>query len=151
MLLMLARVAGTCMFSAYVVSKLHRFWIYWHNHSLTWHAASTLLSSEVCTKAYLRTSLRQFDQCESAEASVAVSPLHSAIYSVAEEMHVCGEGRCALLYMDITDRLIYILPITLVLMLLLLTKYSRDVQYYSAKSKYMQFALPETSYTKKHV
>ena len=139
------------MLAAYLVSKLHRFWIYWHNHSLTWHAADTLLSSEVCTKAYLRTSLRQFDQCESAEASVAVSPLHSAIYSVAEEMHVCGEGRCALLYMDVTDRLVYILPITIMLLLLMLTKYSRDTHFNNARAKYMQFALPEVTSAKKHV
>ena len=139
------------MLAAFLVSKLHRFWLYWHNHSLTWHAAQALLSSEVCTKAYLRTSLRQFDQCESAEASVAVSPLHGAIYSVAEEMHVCGEGRCALLYMDVTDRLVYILPVTFVLLVLLLTKYSRDAQYNSARAKYMQFALPEVISSKKNV
>lgn len=148
---MLVRVVSSCMLTAYLVSKVHRFWIYWHNHSLTWHAADTLLASEVCTKAYLRTSLRQFDQCALAESSVAITPLHSAIYSVAEEMHVCGEGRCALLYMDITDRLVYILPITLVLLMLLLTKYSRDAQYHSAKSKYMQFALPEVTVCKKNL
>ena len=147
---MLVRIAGFCTLAAFLVSKLHRFWLYWHNHSLTWHAAHTLLSSEVCTKAYLRTSLRQFDQCESAEASVAVNPLHSAIYSVAEEMHVCGEGRCALLYMDVTDRLVYILPVTFVLLVLLLTKYSRDTQYNNARAKYMQFALPDLKSSKKY-
>ena len=149
--MMFVRTVGSCMLTAFVVSKMHRFWIYWHNHSLTWQAADTLLSCEVCTKAYLRTSLRQFDQCALAEASVAVSPLHSAIYSVAEEMHVCGEGRCALLYMDITDRLVYILPITMLLLMLLLAKYSRDMQYSSAKNSYMQFSLPEVANRKKQL
>lgn len=140
---MVSQLIGLTMFGAFIVSKLHSFWSHWHRHSMTWHAASTLLESDVCTKTYLRMSIRQFNNCENAEASIAFTPFYSAIYSVAEEMHICGEGRCAVLYMDITDRLVYIIPLTLVICLLLVLKFSREYRYRQAVEKYNEYSLPE--------
>lgn len=142
--MMVSRMFGITMFAAYMVSKMHSFWLHWHHHSLTWHAASALLSSEVCTKTYLRMSIRQFNNCEAAEKSLAFTPFYSAVYSVAEEMHICGEGRCAVLYMDITDRLVYILPLTLLLGVVVVIKLSRDYRYQQSLEAYNQFALPNT-------
>jgi len=126
-----------------MVSKLHSFWLHWHVHSLTWQAADMLLNSEVCTKAYLRMNLRQFDNCALAEASVALGPFYRAVHSVAEEMHVCGESRCAILYMDITDRLVYILPLTFTLLIVLLFKFGLDYRYQVARAQYEQYILPK--------
>ena len=140
---MIARVVGICMLVAFLVSKTHSFWIHWHLHSLTWHAADMLLQSEVCTKSYLRMKLRQFDNCDAAEATAALGPFYRAIYSVAEEIHICGESRCAILYMDITDRLVYILPLTFVLMIVLMLKFGLDYRYQAAKAQYGQYTLPQ--------
>ena len=145
---MIARVAGVCMLVAFLVSKTYSFWIHWHRHSLTWHAADMLLHSDVCTKSYLRMNLRQFDNCESAEASVALGPFCRAVYSVAEEMHVCGESRCAILYMDVTDRLVYILPLTFVLLIVLMLRFGLDYRYQAAKAQYGQYRLPHQNFKK---
>jgi len=140
--MMLREIASICMIVAFVVSKAHSFWLHWHRHSLTWYAADVLLNSEVCTKSYLRTSLREFDNCAKAETSVAVRPFYKAIYSVAEEMHVCGENRCAILYMDVTDRLVYIFPLAFVLALVLVLKCGRDYRHESARAQVGEFSLP---------
>lgn len=139
---MVSRVVGITMFSAYIVCKIHSFWSHWHQHSLTWHAADALLASDVCTKTYLRISVRQFNNCEAAETSVAVSPFYAAVYSVAEEMHLCGEGRCAVLYMDITDRLVYIVPLTLALWCVLVLKFGREYRQQQVQQAYDQYQLP---------
>ena len=131
-MMMVSRIVPAIMFCAFVVCKIHSFWYHWHRHSMTWHAAHTLLESDVCTHTYLRISIREFNNCESAETSVA------------EEMHICGQGRCAVLYMDITDRLVYIVPLSLALCLLLLLKFGRDYRYEKAREEYSQFALPQS-------
>ena len=131
------------MLVAFVVSKLHSFWIHWHRHSMSWSAAHILLASEVCTKTYLRMHLGEFDNCGAAELSVTVRPFYKAIHSVAEELHICGENRCAVLYMDITDRLVYILPLVMLLALVLVLKLSRDYRYESTKAQYCSYALPQ--------
>lgn len=139
---MLARTASLCMLVAFIVSKAHSFWLHWHGHSLTWSAAEVLLASEVCTKTYIRTSLREFDNCAKAEYSVAVRPFYKAIYSVAEEMHVCGENRCAILYMDVTDRLVYIVPLGFALAVVLVLKFGRDYRQESARVQVNEYSLP---------
>ena len=109
---------------------------------MTWSAAEVLLASEVCTKTYIRMNLREFDNCAHAENSIAVRPFYKAIYSVAEELHVCGENRCAILYLDITDRLVYILPLVFLLAVVLVLKFGRDYRYESARAQYSAYALP---------
>jgi len=139
---MFARVASMCMLVALVVSKTHSFWIHWHRHSVQWYAAELLLASDVCTKTYIRMHLGEFDNCAAALHSLAVRPFYKAVYSVAEEMHVCGENRCAILYMDITDRLVYILPLALLLAIVLVLKVSRDCRYESAQAQSRTYTLP---------
>jgi hypothetical protein len=127
--MMLVRAASMCMAAAWVISKLHHFQLHWHAHSNTWASARLLLDSEVCTRANLRMELREFDNCEKAEAFIRISPFNRAVYSLAEEMHVCGNDRCAILYMDITDRLPYIFGLLAVLLILVMYKLARDYKY----------------------
>ena len=117
------------MLVAWCISKMHNFQVHWHAHSKKWQAARTLLDSEVCTESALRMELREFDNCEIAETFVRITPLSRAIYSLAEEMHICGNNRCAILYMDITDRLPYIFTLITVLLVLILFKLARDYRY----------------------
>lgn len=98
-------------------------------HSQKWTAAQLLLHSEVCTKPHLRMGLREFDNCAAAESVVCIAPFSRAMYSLAEDLHVCGNDRCAILYLDITDRLPYIFALLLLFIVLLTYKFARDCRY----------------------
>lgn len=130
------------MICAFAVSKIHNFRVYWHAYGLTWHSARALLASDVCTRAQLRMSLGQFDNCAAAEDVVAISPLYRAVYSVAEEMHVCGNSRCAILYMDITDRLTYICALCCALLVVFVYKFARDYRVQTIRNECRAFELP---------
>ena len=139
---MLGRAATCLIVAAWAVSKAHHFQLHWYKHSESYAAAQLLLDSEVCTRPHLRMSLREYDNCGVAEAFVRLSPLNRAVYSLAEEMHVCGENRCAILYMDITDRLPYIFVCVCMLLLLIFYKCTRDYRHNSAIQECALMRLP---------
>lgn len=139
---MLVRTITTIMAVAWTISKLHHFQLHWHTHSHKWASAQLLLNSEVCTQAQLRMHLREFDQCGEAESFTRISPFSRAVYSLAEEMHVCGNDRCAILYMDITDRLPYIFACVILLITMVLYKLARDYRYGVLCQQYRQLRLP---------
>ena len=126
---MIARAASVLMIAAWTISKLHHFQVHWHTHTRKWEAAQLLLESEVCTRPHLRMNLREFDNCAAAEDYIRIKPFSRAVYSIAEEMHICGNDRCAILYMDITDRLPYIFTLLIMLMVLLSYKLARDYRH----------------------
>lgn len=130
------------MVVAWAVSKLHHFRVYWHAHSKKWNAASLLLQSDVCTMANIRMELGEFDNCEEAMLYTQINPFGRAVYSLAEELHVCGNDRCAILYMDITDRLPYIFALTVSLSILILYKCAKDYRYQALYSQCMKMQLP---------
>ena len=140
--MMFVRGATVLMVVAWSVSKVHHFQLHWHRHSQSYAAAELLLDSEVCTRPHLRMGLREFDNCSSAEAFVLMSPLIRAVYSLAEEMHVCGNNRCAILYMDITDRLPYIFVSVVILIALIVYKCGRDYRRHSAAAQSDMMQLP---------
>ena len=139
---MIARCAALLMMTAFLLSKLHNFREYWHQYHRKANSANALLESSVCQKAEIRMSIGEFDNCHAAEVFVTISPLHRALHSVAEEMHVCGNSRCAILYMDITDKLSYFVMFAIMVMLLLITKFWRDLQHQRLISHCSQFKLP---------
>ena len=140
---MLVRAASICMAVAWVFSKMLHFHAYWHMHGQKWAAAQLLLDSEVCTRPHLRMGLREFDNCAAAESFVCISPFSRAIYSLAEDMHVCGNDRCAILYMDITDRLPYIFALVLLLIVLLTYKFARDYRHSALIAQSRALHLPQ--------
>lgn len=144
---MFARAITTLMLSAWTVTKLHHFQLHYIEHGKSYAAAQLLLDSEVCVRAHLRMSLREFDNCDTAEQFVRVSPLNRAVYSLAEEMHVCGQNRCAILYMDITDRLSYIFACVALLLALMCLKLGRDYKRQSIVEQSEVLRLPQ--HTKK--
>ena len=141
---MLVRAASLCMACAFVISKVHNFRVYWHQHSTQWYSADALLKSSVCKNAALRMSIGQFDNCANAESVVTISPLYRAVYSVAEEMHICGNSRCAVFYMDITERLTYICALVILLVFMLLVKFLRDYKAHSVRNECQLFELPQS-------
>ena len=139
---MLVRGASMCMAVAWALSKLHHFRVYWHTHTRKWEAAHLLLKSDVCMQADLRMGIREFDNCATAEDFVRIAPFSRAVYSIAEDMHLCGNDRCAILYLDITDRLPYIFALTIVLVLLLTYKFARDYRHSTLLAQSHTLRLP---------
>ena len=86
--------------------------------------------------------LREFDNCASAEEFIRITPFSRSVYSLAEEMHVCGNDRCAILYMDITDRLPYIFGLVVLLMVLLTYKFARDYRHSALLEQSKSMHLP---------
>ena len=139
---MLVRAATTCMVVAWVVSKLHHFQLHYHAHWNKWHSAQLLLDSDVCSNASVRMALRDFDQCDDAELFVHIHPFNRAVYSLAEEMHVCGNNRCAIFYMDVTDRLPYIFSLVFLFLVLVILKLAKDYKNGLYERRIAQFHLP---------
>ncbi len=86
--------------------------------------------------------LKDFDNCDAAETFVRISPFSRAVYSLAEEMHICGNDRCAILYMDITDRLPYIFTLMALLLVLVVFKVARDYKYNQLMEQCQTLQLP---------
>ena len=132
--------------AGWIITQLYAFHRYWHANTRSWDAASALLSSDVCTQPNLRVQLRQFDQCHNAEETVSISPLYRAFFQVGEDVHLCGNGRCELLYLDITSRLVPILGLLTALSLCLLCKCYRDARYDAFLREGEQWSLPRLKY-----
>lgn len=140
--MMLARVVTLVMLVAFFLTKCHNFreyWIQYHRKALS---AQALLDSLVCQQADIRMKIGEFDNCYAAETFVSIDPVYRAIHSVAEEMHVCGNDRCAILYMDITDKLPYLFAIIILTIVLVIFKCWRDLQHQRLMSYCAQFRLP---------
>jgi len=112
----------------WTLCTFRNFRIYWDLYSKKWYAARVFLDSEVCADPNVRVQLREFDKCDEAERAIGISPFQSALFAVGEDMHLCGHGRCEILYVDVTDRLHYILGCTTVLSLIFLLKCLRETR-----------------------
>ena len=139
---MLARAVTFCMIVAFTISKLHNFREYWYRHYQKSQAAYALLDSTVCQHAETRMSTGEFNNCHEAETFLHISPLHRAIFNLAEDLHVCGNDRCAILYMDITDRLSYLFALIISIVMLAILKLSRDWQHQRILAQCAPFQLP---------
>ena len=90
---------------AFLVSQIGNFHSYWVIRSKEWHQATIFLNSENCMNPLMRSSLGTFNLCETSEQICSRYPLTSAIYDVAQDLNVCGHGRCTVFYMDVTANL----------------------------------------------
>jgi hypothetical protein len=123
------RYAGFVMCVGWLMCLLYSFRVYWHDAMQSYTAARTLLGSDVCMQPAVRVLLHEFDQCAQAELQVAIAPLQRALFRVGQDVHLCGNGRCEILYMDITARIVPFLVLATILALCLLCKCARDARY----------------------
>ena len=134
---------AACVFAAgWLLSTVGNFYSYWLRHADRYAAAKVLLSSEVCTDPELRIAIRHFDQCSDAQSVVSISPMHRAFFSVAEDVHICGNRRCELLYIDITERLTSVLVLLSLTLLLCLLKACQRQKVHSHEMEGMHWQLP---------
>ena len=139
---MLARAVSLVMLMAFLFTKCHNFREYWYRYHRKSLSAQALLDSSVCQQAEVRMKIGEFDNCYAAESFVTIHPMYRAIHSVAEEMHLCGNDRCAILYMDITDKLPYLFAIIILSIILVIVKCWRDLHHERLLTQCAQFRLP---------
>ena len=87
---------------SFVVSQRGHFHAYWTVRAKEWMQATTFLQSENCANPLLRSRLGSFNLCDTSEQIVSRYPLMTAIHDVAQDLNICGHGRCSVFYMDIT-------------------------------------------------
>ena len=126
-----AEGAAAVFATGWFVTTIGNFYSYWLRHTDRYKAAIALLKSEVCTNSELRIAVRHFDRCAEAQATTATSPMHQAFFSVAEDVHICGNRRCELLYVDITERLTSILVMLSVILIFCIMKGCRRQSMYA--------------------
>ena len=124
------------------VVSINSFRVYWHEAYTNHTAATYLLNSEVCTNSELRVKVKHFDQCHAAETTCSIGPAQRALFRLGEDMHVCGHGRCNILYTDITDRMIYICPLVTITALCVLVKQWREHQRVQLMGEIWKMQLP---------
>ena len=127
---------------AWACTTTRNFFSYWHTHRSEYASATALLRSEVCTDADTRLSVGNFDQCSHAQAAIALRPFHRAVFSVAEDMHICGHRRCELLWLDITERLTLILTLMFCMACLIVLKWFRLAQQRAVYAEASHWQLP---------
>tara|TARA_Y100000592_G_scaffold32332_1_gene51367 strand:+ start:3992 stop:4447 length:456 start_codon:yes stop_codon:yes gene_type:complete len=127
---------------AWAGTTTRNFFGYWHRHHLEYASANALLRSEVCTDPDTRLSVGHFDQCANAQAAISLRPFHRAVFSVAEDMYICGHRRCELLWLDITERLTLILTLMFFMTCLVVFKWFRLAQQRAVYAEASHWQLP---------
>ena len=127
---------------AFIVTKLGDFRSYWTESARDDQSARVLLDSEVCTDYSIRVNLRRFDQCAEAEVLRSIGPLQRAMRRLGEDLHICGHSRCEILYVDITDRLGYVVVVTALLLVCLSCRYAVEYRKHQYTEAMNMFVLP---------
>lgn len=91
--------------TAFAVSQVGNLHKYYTLRYKEWTRAHAYLSSENCVNPLMRATLGTFNLCEKSEDILSRYPSMSAIHDVATDLNICGHGRCAILYMDVTQNL----------------------------------------------
>jgi len=136
------QLIGVVMMYAFIVTKIGHFRAYWTESKRDDYSAKVLLDSEVCTDYAIRVHLRRFDQCAEAEVLRSIGPLQRAWLRVGEDLHICGHSRCEILYIDVTDRLGYIVVVSAMLLVCLSCRYAVEYRREQYKQAMATFVLP---------
>ena len=115
---------------------------YWPQHGRSDAEARALLASDVCTDSGTRLAVGQFDQCANAERVIHISPFHRAVFSVAEDLHICGHRRCEILWLDITERLTLVLTLVFLTLSIVILKWFRLAQVRALHAQAGHWQLP---------
>jgi len=90
---------------AFLVSQVGHFNMYWTMRSKEWSQATLFLTSENCANPLVRSRLGTFNLCDTSEQILSRFPITSALYDVAQDLNICGHGRCSMFYVDVTANL----------------------------------------------
>ena len=136
------RIICTSFMMAFTVVNIGRYRNYVHETLADNRAALMLLKSDVCVNSDLRVHLRHFDRCHDAEKLLSVGPYQRALFKLGEDVHICGHGRCHILYMDVTDRLTPIVIVCIILAACAALKLYVHVAHENSRCAMQCFVLP---------
>ncbi len=77
----------------------------WTRRSREYERAKTYLQTETCTNPRVRAKLGTYHRCDESERTMDDTPVLSAFKDSMENLHVCGNGYCEMLGMNITNSL----------------------------------------------
>ena len=97
--------AVSLFIGAFFVSNVLQFQKYWQARSKEYSQATAFILGESCQNPILRAHLGSFNKCEDAEQILGRLPVITALHDCATDLTICGNGRCTVLYMDITQNL----------------------------------------------
>ena len=90
---------------AFFLSHILQFQKYWQARSKEYSQATAFILGESCQNPILRAHLGSFNKCEDAEQILGRTPVITALHDCATDLTLCGNGRCTVLYMDVTQNL----------------------------------------------
>ena len=92
-------------FICYTLSQIGNFYDHYLQRARAYERAQTYLKTELCTNPRVKASLGEYNLCDQSERVMDKTPLMSAIFDTAEDIHICGNGYCSLLGHNITNSL----------------------------------------------
>ena len=90
----------------------------------------------------MRAELGTFNLCEKSEHILSRYPSMSAIHDVATDLNICGHGRCAILYMDVTANLHKVVLTILVFSIMALWIFVKYCSDRKVAADYKRYTLP---------
>lgn len=78
---------------------------HYNSRRRSYERARKYLQTEVCTNPRVRASLGEYSLCEQSEETMDKPPFITAILDTAEDIHICGNGYCSMLGVNITNAL----------------------------------------------
>jgi len=99
----LTSISSIIIFSS--ISYIGYFHTYWTKHAKDYNRASIFIKTETCTNPRVRSTLGDFNLCDTSEEILTKTPMVAALYDVAEDLNVCVHNRCSILYVDVTKNL----------------------------------------------
>ena len=92
-------------FLMFVISQLGNFHVHYKTRLRSYERAQTYLKTELCTNPRVKASLGEYNLCSQSEETLDNPPLFTAIVDTAEDIHICGNGYCSMLGVNITNSL----------------------------------------------
>ena len=107
-------------FICFTLIQSRNFWRHYKRRQRAWVRAEIYIHSETCTNQRVKSDLGSFNLCEESEEIMNSPPFFTAVVDTAEDIHICGNGYCEVLGMNITQALPQIVLVLIISALLIL-------------------------------
>jgi len=88
-----------------VITQFNNLHTYWKIRKRAYERAQTFLLTEACTNPRVRAKLGAYNLCDESERTMDDTPFLGAFKDSMESIHVCGNGYCSMLGVNITNSL----------------------------------------------
>ena len=126
----------------YMIVQLGNFRNHYTTRLRTYKKAKYYLKTEACANLRVKDQLDEFNLCRQAEEIMDKPPLFTAVVDTAEDMHICGNGYCSMLGINITNSLPQIFAVLGTVALLLVWASGVSLRQGRARNRESYFSLP---------